>query len=75
MGIIPCWMEFDNLFHFKSQFSPDRAPFFTYRFVHDQGVYRQINELKKEYDENVHAMSYDVLGSLAKSEYFPLYRG
>ena len=68
-------VEFDNLFHFKSQFSPERSPFYTYRFVHDQDAYAQISKLKKEYDENVRGLSHESLGSLTESEYFPIYRG
>ena len=67
-------VEVDSLFHFKSQFSPDRALYYMYRQVHDQQAYERLCKMKQEYDLRV--------GTVDESEkdpvlvnYFPAYRG
>lgn len=53
----------DGVFHFKAQFSPLRAPFYTYRRVHDEQAY---NTLMQEWSaRHAHAQAPD---------YFPGYR-
>jgi len=41
----------DNLFMFKSGFSNKRAPFYTYRRIHDPGLYQRLVQRKLEDEE------------------------
>jgi serine/alanine adding enzyme len=68
--------EFDSLFHFKSQFSPERAPFFMYRHIHDSKVYAKLCAMKQEFDDRKIAETGIEPGQDALLvDYFPAYRG
>lgn len=56
----------DNLYMFKSGFSNKRAPFYTYRCIHDSALYQQFVQRKLE-DERLS-------GGAVDEEFFPLYR-
>ncbi len=68
--------EVDNVFHFKSQFSPNRAPYYMYRHVHDQEAYQRLCAMKQEFDADEEAAR---IGEAAPKDpflvnYFPAYR-
>jgi hypothetical protein len=56
----------DSLFIFKSGFSSKRAPFYTYRRIHDPDCYQRLVQRKLE-DERLS-------GSVADEGFFPRYR-
>ena len=56
----------DSLFVFKSGFSSKRAPFYTYRRVHDSACYQQLVQRKLENEK--------LSGSVADEGFFPRYR-
>lgn len=56
----------DNLYMFKSGFSNKRAPFYTYRCIHDSALYQQLVQRKLE-DERLS-------GGAVDEEFFPRYR-
>lgn len=56
----------DSLFMFKSGFSDKRAPFYTYRRIHDSACYEQLGKRKLE----VEGLS----GSAVDDGFFPQYR-
>ena len=68
--------ENDSLFAFKSQFSPNQAPYYMYQQVHDPEGYASLCRLKREFDGNEQPQSAASPGKDAVLvDYFPEYRG
>lgn len=57
----------DNLFRFKSGFSPKTAPLYCYGRILNDSVYSELTTLKREFEVQT-------LGQEMTSDYFPLYR-
>ena len=68
-------VELDNLFHFKSQFSPDRSNYYMYRFVHNQQAYTDLCDIKLRYEQQTTKISGAVHKDTDNSGFFPAYRG
>ena len=67
-------VELDGVFHFKSQFSSGRKPYYMYRHIHDQKAYDQLCQAKREFDESSKAEQPTSKDPVLMN-YFPAYRG
>ena len=69
-------LQEDSLLHFKSGFSPNRAPYYLYRHVHDEAAYTRLCEMKRVYDEQ--SVVAESVPERPKDplllDYFPAYR-
>ena len=69
-------VQMDSVFNFKSQFSPNRAPYYMYRHVHDPVAYDALCRIKQEF-EGGHAGNGTAEGVSKDpllADYFPAYR-
>jgi len=67
--------EYDSLFHFKSQFSPDRSPFYMYRHIHNTEMYNELCNWKTKFEnQNTLTDSYPKDVDVVLKDYFPAYR-
>jgi hypothetical protein len=68
--------ELDSVFEFKSHFSPNRAPYYMYRQVHDRAAYARLCAMKQEHDAHEAVRGGRETGKDPLfTDYFPAYRG
>ena len=66
----------DSLFHFKSGFSPNHAPYYMYRQIHNEQAYETLCQTKIDFERATVSSEDEVQEKdPVLADYFPAYRG